>query len=554
MDKRQFTFEEIKEAIENFSPCMNDYLYVFDISNDRYYISERAVERFNMPCCQFTDVANTHRKFVHPDDVDMLFEDLQQVISGEKDEHDIIYRWMGRDGHSIWINCRGRSIRGEDHTPQFLIGCINEVGIRPIADNVSGLLESVVLKKSVANLHENSPKGFIMRLGIDDFKNINEKMGISYGDYVLRSVAERIVSLLTKEQKVYRVVADEFMVVDYHNGGIEEAERIYHEIQLSVDEFIQEENYRAVYAISAGIISGEDIADMDYSEIMKISQFALSRAKKLGKNQSYRFQAEDYQKFLRKREILVEMRKSIERNFEGFELHFQPIVTAEKEELYAAESLLRYVTSEGERLSPLEFIPILEESGLIIPVGKWVLEHALKMCTECRKRYPDFKISVNLSYVQILKSDVLEDIVRIVEESGVAPANLIIEMTESGYVERNASVRTVWKRLREYGVWTAIDDFGTGYSNFLSISTMMPNVVKLDREFTVKAMENAYEYQLMRHIIQLVHSVNLRICVEGVETQEELERVRKLGADCIQGYYFSKPCPPQEFLERFIEQ
>ena len=206
-------------------------------------------------------------------------------------------------------------------------------------------------------------------------------------------------------------------------------------------------------------------------------------------------------------------------------------------------------------VSPVEFIPILEESGLIIPVGKWLIDRALSMCAECQKTQPEFHISVNLSYVQILKSDVCEEIEHWIEFYNLKPESLMVELTESGYVDDNSpAVKRLWDRLREYGVMIALDDFGTGYSNFQLISSMVPNIVKLDRSFTVKALQNIFEHQLMDHIIQLVHSVNLKICVEGVETKAELEEIEKLSADCIQGYFYGRPCARRDFLKAFIEK
>lgn len=253
--------------------------------------------------------------------------------------------------------------------------------------------------------------------------------------------------------------------------------------------------------------------------------------------------------------MLEQLRKSVADGFRGFELFFQPIVRVGQDVPFMAESLLRFKTTDGEMVSPVEFIPILEESGLIIPVGKWLIDRALSMCAECQKTQPEFHISVNLSYVQILKSDVCEEIEHWIEFYNLKPESLMVELTESGYVDDNSpAVKRLWDRLREYGVMIALDDFGTGYSNFQLISSMVPNIVKLDRSFTVKALQNIFEHQLMDHIIQLVHSVNLKICVEGVETKAELEEIEKLSADCIQGYFYGRPCARRDFLKAFIEK
>lgn len=547
-------YQTIKDSIDAFDDCINGYLYVYDIRKDQYYISQKALMRFAIKKSEFDNVLEEHSKFVYPEDVPALVLDLQQLINGEKREHNLVYRWLGKEGKPIWINCRGKALLDDEGNSCFLVGCINEVGTKPIADNLSGLLESIAIKEILDEIHEQSPYGFIMRLGIDDFKYINEKIGIEYGDFVLKGVSECIVNSLSKNQRAYRVVADEFMIVDTGVGTIEDAQNLYTDIHKRVDSFIEENDYKAVYTISAGIVLADSIEQMEYNEIMKISQFALTCAKNHGKNQTYCFEMTDYESFLWRQGLLEQLQKSVADDYRGFELFFQPIVQVGVKGPYAAESLLRFTTTEGERVSPVEFIPILEESGLIIPVGRWVINQAMSMCKQCQKIYPDFKISVNLSYVQILKSNVYEDIEQGLLVHNLKPESFIVELTESGYVDDNSLVMNqLWKRLREYGVWIALDDFGTGYSNFQLISSMIPNIIKLDRSFTVKTMQNAFEHQLMDHIIQLVHSVNLKICVEGVETQAELDEVEKLSADCIQGYFYGRPCAEKEFMISYID-
>lgn len=547
-------FELFCGMIEAFDPCMDDYLYVFDVQNDQYYISKKSMKRFALPAFQFTHVLDTHRKFVYEEDIEMLEADLEKVMSGEKLEHNLTYRWMSVDGEPIWINCRGRIIIGADGKPQFLVGCINEVGTKPIADNVSGLLESFAIKDAWNQQHNTMTNGFVLRIGIDNFKTINEKLGVEYGDFIIHEVANCILDCIHEGQMAFRVVADEFLIIDTAGGTAKDAKALYRKVRNGVDHLISRDNYKAFFTISGGVISGETLGQVDYNELLKYTQFALSEAKARGKNQVYYFQVEDYEKFLRRRKILVELRKAVSNDFEGFDVFFQPIITRGGKDLYAAESLLRFWTPEKETVSPAEFIPILEESGLIIPVGKWVLHRALEMCVKCREKRPDFKVSVNLSYIQILKSNFFKDVTEALEQYKLRPDSLIIELTESGYVENSPVVRKLWEQLKDRGVLIAIDDFGTGYSNLQSIGNMMPDIIKLDRGFTVKALNNNYEHQLMNQIIQLIHSVDLKVCVEGVETMEELTEIERLSADCIQGYYYGKPCEKQAFYKDFVEK
>ena len=231
-------FELFRGMIETFDPCMDDYLYVFDAQNDQYYISKKAMKRFALPSFQFTHVLDTHRKFVYEEDIEMLEADLEKIMSGEKLEHNLTYRWISVDGKPIWINCRGRSIIGADEKPQFLVGCINEVGTKPIADNVSGLLESFAIKDAWNQQHNTMTNGFVLRIGIDNFKTINEKLGVEYGDFIIHEVANCILDCIHEGQKAFRVVADEFLIIDTAGGTAGDAKALYRKVRSGVDHMI----------------------------------------------------------------------------------------------------------------------------------------------------------------------------------------------------------------------------------------------------------------------------------------------------------------------------
>lgn len=555
MSGKSITFEDYMEMIKMYAPCMDDYPYVMDLERDVYYISEKAVGRFNIPGAFFDNAIKTHEQFVHKDDVAIISEDLKDMLEGKKNEHDITYRWLDHNNRPIWINCRGRVIEGDGDSPRMLIGCVNEVGIVAKADNNSGLLQTTEMRQLVEQKAAMGELGFVLRVGIDGFKDINEKFGIGYGDYILSCVADCIVESLNENQHAYHAVADEYMIVDTAGGSTKDGHELYRKIRRALDRMIERNNYEAVYTISGGIVSCQDNEDSRYEKILKLSSFALQQAKNRGKNQVYIFSEDDYNRFLRRKNILENVRKSVSEDFKGFEVFFQPLMTAGDKDaearLYAAECLLRYQAWDGERISPIDFIPILEESGLIIPVGRYVLEQAAIMCKKMQMVYPDFKVSINLSYVQILKSAILKDIFNTLAKYGLKPESFVVEITESGYLENSLPVRRVWDSLKRIGVLIALDDFGTGYSNLSSISNFSPDYVKLDRGFTVKALNNSYENTLMKHIIDLAHSVELKIVVEGVETEDELQRLNIMEPDYIQGYFYSKPCCRTEFFERY---
>lgn len=545
------TQEQLETIVELFGPSMDDYLYVCDFKEDYYRISPRATRRFQLSADRFHNVLEEHKKFVYTDDVDMLVAELELLKAGKKDVHNLHYRWLGRDGEPIWINCRGLVIKDENGDPHFLVGCINEIGEKQKADNVSGLLGEFSMRTYLEKYEGKLPAGYVLRLGIDDFKNINESHGIEYGDYVLRRTAEIIAEHSTTEQQLFRIVADEFVIVDESGGGIAEAKHIYHAIRAALDAFIEEEHYKAVYTISGGILENAQ-SDGSFENVMQLSEFALSEAKRMGKNRCQVFCQEDYDAYQQKRQKLRMLHHAVDQNFEGFETYFQPLVDAADGKLSGAETLLRFHTPDGKMLSPAEFIPILEESGLIIPVGKWVLKQALDACREWQQYMPEFKVNVNLSYVQVLKSQVLCDVRNIVEASGVAPSSVCIELTESGYLEENSHFAKIWKGLKEYGILLALDDFGTGYSNLHCLSDLQPACVKIDRSFMIKALSYEYEYQLLNHIVEMSHSLGLAVCVEGIETEGELTRAKGAEPDYIQGYLFGKPVARTTFFEQFF--
>lgn len=547
------TTEQFAKIIDLFSPSMDDYLYVCDFQKDDYRISPNAVNRFMLPADHFRNVIEMHRKFVYPEDVDMLMVELKLLSEGKKTYHNLHYRWMDHDRKPIWINCRGKVLKDAEGNPQFLVGCINEIGKKQMADNVSGLLGESSLKKCYDVYEGKLPEGFILRLGIDEFKDINENQGIEYGDYILRKTAECIESNILPGQKLFRIVADEFGIVDFTGRDTASAAKLYRDIRSSVSEFIRENQYKAVFTISGGVL-GNECTNGTFENAMKLSEFSLSEAKRDGKNNCYVFEEASYENYIKRQELNRMLHKAVKNDFRGFDVYFQPLVWSEDGSLSGAEALLRFWTPSGRMISPAEFIPILEETGLIIPVGKWVLTQALEACREWQKYLPNFKVNVNLSFVQVLKSRILRDIIEMVEEYGLSPASVCVELTESGYLEVNPHFTKLWNGLREYGISLALDDFGTGYSNLHCLCDLQPTVVKVDRTFIMKAMSRDYEYRLLKHIIEMAHSLGLKVCVEGIENETELTKVRETEPNLIQGYFFGKPCSREEFFEKFLSQ
>ena len=573
-----FSREQMEYIVELFNPCMDDYLYVFDLQKDCYKISKHATERFLLPGDNFDDAAKAHHTFVYSEDQSRLDDEFRRIMGGEIVFHNMHYRWLDRAGKPVWINCRGRVLNDADGKPHFLVGCINEIGQKQKADNVSGLLGESSLSAYVEQFEDGLPDGFFLRIGIDDFRDINGDFGMEYGDYILKSTADCIAENIKPSQRLYRILADEFMVVDFSGGDMEAATELYKNIRKSLDTFIEENGYKSVFTISAGAVDTAKTSGT-YENIMKLSEYALNTAKDQGKNRCYIYMQEDYDVFLRKKQITRQLHHAVNHGFEGFETYYQPIVDTKTRRLVGAEALMRFSMPERcedgetkkeavcvgeddhdaeekvrwERISPVEFIPLLEETGLIIPAGKWMLHQAISTCSRWQKYIPNFRININLSYVQVMKSRVLTEILTALRLYGLEPSAVGIELTESGYLDTNTHFQKLWDGLKKNGVLVILDDFGTGYSNLHCLGDLRPNYIKIDRSFTLKALNNQYEHDLMTQIITMTHKLDLTICVEGIETEDEFAKISELDPDYIQGFLFGKPQPAEEFYENLIK-
>lgn len=547
--------EQLEEAIQLFNSSMDDYLYLFDIQNDYYSISKHAIERFCLPNYHFNEATNAHNQFVYKEDLPLLFKEFSKIKLGEIVKHSLHYRWLDHEHNPVWINCRGEVILDEFNKPLYLIGCVNEIGKKQKADNISGLLREPSLEAYLSSKKEDI-SGFLMQIGIDDYDEINGRFGLKYGEEVLKQFSHCIRASLQDKQQLYELGSGRFILMSCPYQTKDDALNLYKDLKKSVEQLLANNEYRIVFTISAGIVEVEG-ASHDYDTLVKYSEFALNEAKKKGKNSYYVFTKEKYDRFIRQREIRVELQNSINHQFSNFETYYQPIVDVKTRKLIGAEALMRFkMPREGhdELISPVEFIPILEESGLIIPAGRWILREAVGNCKKWQEDIPDFKVNVNLSYVQIIKSSILDEIKLALKDFDLKPSLLGIEVTESGCLENTYHYKKLWSSLKKEGITLILDDYGTGYSNAYRLGNLTPHYIKIDRVLTQKALSSSYERSILIYIIEMAHTLNLKVCIEGIETEEELEKIKELNPDYIQGYLFGKPVPEKEFYLQQIKK
>lgn len=538
---------------EIITESMDDYLYIFDLQDNTLEISQSASDRFMISQCIINNALTAVMKVVYEDDRRMLEKHLADVREGKEKVHNLHYRWLDKNGMPVWINSRGIVIDDNEGHARYLVGSMNETGNKRRADNVTGLLGGPEFIAYLRSQAENLSKGFLIHIGIDDFGSINSTRGAAYGDYILRSLAGCMNDCLSGRQRIYHLVADQYVIVDLEAASKEDTLKLKKRITDKLYEFIVAENYEAVFSISMGVIAAETFYE-GVEECGRKFEFALKQAKSMGKNGFYFFDENDYEAFQRKGRIIAALRNSIVNGCNGFEVYYQPIVDCRSEKIIGAEALMRFsMMAEDEQvsISPVEFIPLLEETGLIIPAGRYVLNEAAEMCSEMQQYIPGFKMNVNVSYVQIIQGKVEHDILTAIQNNSLKPESICIEMTESGFMDMTPSFCRFRKTLDDNNINFVIDDFGTGYSNFHCIRDMNPSYVKMDKDFTAKAMNDARDNELYRNIIPLVHSIDVRICAEGIEERDWYLKMKEMQVDYLQGYYFGRPCRKEQFIQQY---
>ncbi|MDX5660826.1 phosphodiesterase PdcB [Clostridioides difficile] len=534
---------------ELLSQSTEDYIFFWDINRNKFKISSAIFDEFSLSKEIESDLVNCWSKIVYPDDVQIWKDDIQELLHGKKGEHNLEYRLINKYEEIVWISCRGKVYVSDDPKTMLLVGRIKNIGEKNKFDSITGTWNREQFEHRMNYLIKEKiyKNGAMFIMDIDNFKNINEKYGHSYGDKVLRAIATEVLEYLPKDVRLYRLDGDEFAFF-YPMCTKETIEKIYEKIQMYTNTQHEIESNKYYCTVTAGVaIYPED--GNNYLDLFKHADIALDIAKISGKNRIKFFSQELYENKLKVISMQQKLRECVENNFNDFELFFQPQVNAVTKEVIGAEVLLRWHSSTYGEVSPVEFIPILEQSNLIIPVGKWIIKEAVKQCKEWHKINPDFKISVNVSYIQ-LKEDFFRDfIVECLVEYQLRPEFLILELTENCWIPDINLLNDKFISLKGIGVYIAIDDFGTGYSSLNYLKELSVNIIKIERSFVKNITYNSYEYTFLEYIIKLAHIINLKVCVEGIESYEEYDIVKSLGVDIIQGFLFGRPVSASEFYK-----
>lgn len=379
----------------------------------------------------------------------------------------------------------------------------------------------------------------ILTIDFDDFKNVNDSLGHHYGDLFLQQVSSRLKSCLRDDDKIARLGGDEFIII-LENVTDNEAGTLAQKIIDEMNQCINILGHEIKVTLSIGIsIQSESFTDVEST--IKQADFAMYMAKEKGKN-NYQFFSEDMNKKIMRR---IQLHSSLQRALENgeLELFYQPQVDTKTEKTVGLEALLRWHAPFGN-VSPAEFIPVAEQSGIIIPIGEWVLQETCRRIRMWKDHpYLHVPIAVNVSVRQFLDPNFLTKLKKIIREENINPEYLEIEITESVMLDIEESAKLI-KDIRDFGIKVAIDDFGKGYSSLYLISNLEFDTLKIDKSFINDGINNDRKLNILTAIIEATSNVQ-RIIIEGVETIEHIEIAKKFNA-ITQGYYYSRPLPPEE--------
>lgn len=417
------------------------------------------------------------------------------------------------------------------------------------------------LTQALAQADRSGLKAAVMFLDLDRFKSVNDTLGHQAGDILLRTVAERLSQVVRAVDTVARLGGDEFVLVLTDIGGATDVSLVAEKLLEALAPPINLEGQSVHISGSIGVsLYPDDARDAD--TLMRNADTAMYHVKSAGRNAVQFFANEMNQTASRFFRLENQLRQAIEgadgvrgtgQPFHEFEVYYQPLVAVPENRIIGAEALLRWHGPEGD-ISPCEFIPVAEETGLILPIGRWVLAQACAQAVRWRAgSYPDFTVAVNLSPRQFRQQDLVASIRRTLAETGLDPAGLELEITESTLMDQAAATLAKLEELAAMGIRLAVDDFGTGYSSLSYLKRFPVHKLKIDQSFVRDLCVDRDNAAIVTAIIELARNLGMITLAEGVETPEQLSTLLERGCRLCQGFHFSRPVPASQ-LEQTLSQ
>jgi diguanylate cyclase (GGDEF)-like protein/PAS domain S-box-containing protein len=557
----------------------NDGLWDWDVETGRVYYSPRWKAMLGYDDGEIGDGLAEWLDRVHPDDLPRLRADIDQHLAQLPDHPENLsseFRIRHRDGQYRWVLCRGVAVKDPERQTLRAAGSLTNISDRKLAeeqlrfeamhDSLTGLANRSLLADRLTHSLARSARDpeknrfALLYIDLDEFKVINDSLGHQVGDKLLIEVARRLSNCARKVDTIARVPGDhvariggdEFVMLLEDLAVPEDALRVAERVHGALSEPFSLGGHELVARGSIGIATGSPAYSRP-DEVLRDADTALYQAKQAGKSCTCVFDPQMHQRAMTRWSTETELRRAVDRD--EFALFYQPIVDSGGR-LAALEALVRWRHPSRGLVMPDAFISVAEETGLIVPLGKLVLASACRQLRRWQHEIPSLQqlaVGVNISHRQFVSPAVVDDVARILDETGLAPQNLRLEVTETTAMQNAAQTIETMARLRAMGVLIYMDDFGTGYSSLSQLQRMPLDALKIDREFVKEMNRDATSLSIVESIIALSHTMNLRVIAEGVETAEQAARLAGSGCDYLQGYHFGRPMPVEE-VARFMEQ
>lgn len=517
--------------------------------------------------------------YIHSEDIDRNIKLFKTTVKEKRESLKSKTRYLTKNGEYIWVEIILKIILDKEGEVISLIGTITDINdeddryiqlkLRGIDElrqaenkilymsyydkltdlpNRDYLQEYFNSKYSNINIFKN--KLALLFLNIDRFKNINDSLGYRIGDELLRLIALRFDEFLKdKKATLIRMNGDKFIIL-LEFERLEDIDSLVKDIFTILKQPFKVDVHELFITTSIGVSICSDYCD-NLDDLMKYAETAMHRAKDDGKNGYQYFKESMGIENIRELTLEHQLRKALENN--EFFLVYQPKVNSCDGKIESVEALLRWKSDELGLVTPAEFIPIAEETGLIIPIGAWVLNEACKQAKYWYEKGYKIIVSVNISPVQLQRYNFLDLVKSVIKNTQIEPRYLDLEITENGIMKDLEKSEEIMKELSLMGINISIDDFGTGFSSLSYIKRFKSNTLKIDRSFVKDIPNDENDMSITLAVINMARSLKMITVAEGVETIEQLNFLRENKCDIIQGYYFSKPISPKE-MEKLLEQ
>jgi diguanylate cyclase (GGDEF)-like protein/PAS domain S-box-containing protein len=496
----------------------------------------------------------------HANDRAHLLAAMQRSIAGEGPSYRLEHRFLHADGRLVWVTHSGSVVHNDAGEALYFVCQVEDVTERrargeliahqAIHDPLTGLPNRLLfvdrLRRSLSHVERGSHAA-VLFLDIDHFKVINDSLGHPAGDRLLVALADRLRAAIRPHDTVARFGGDEFIVLC--NGVPDEkvARDLAQRISDAVAKPITLPEGEVFVTASVGIALSD--SELDNPEtLLRNADVAMYRAKEEGRARAALFQTDAHDRAVRHLRTGNELHRALERG--ELLLHYQPIVSLETGSIAGFEALLRWEHPERGLVLPDEFVGLAEETGLVVPIGSWVLEQACQQAAKWHAAGSNLSISVNLSPRQLAEPSLPDDVARVLRTTGLDGDSLWLEITESTLMRDAETAVTTLTALRALGANLAVDDFGTGYSSMSYLKRFPVQALKVDRTFVDGLGREPEDSAICTAVVTLAHALGLRAVAEGVETPEQLAELRTLGCELAQGFLFGKPAPAEEFGER----